>query len=107
MDYKKLLSNNVKKLRDKNELNQAQFAEIIDISIEALRNIEQCKSIPTAKTVNKICTSFNITPFDLLLPAIGASEADKINGIIKKLKLCNANQLDFINSTIDAMQQHL
>ena len=108
MDYKKLICSNIKKLRICINLTQFQFAETIGISIEALRNIEQCKSTPTAKTIDRICLAYKVTPFDLLIPEVGKDEEALIASINKKLKLCTKNQLSFIDSVIESMRrEHL
>ena len=77
---------------------------MINLTIEAVRNIEQQKSTPTAKTIDRICQAFKITPFDLLIPESKPNEQELISVICKKLKTCNLSQLKFIKGVIDLMK---
>ena len=105
--YKTLLNANIKNLRKQNNLTQDKFAELCGISQDSVGNLENNKYAPSPDTIDKICDAFNITPFDLLLPKVGQAETDKMDLIIKKLKLCNESQLDFIGSMIDLVRSKL
>ena len=107
MDYKKLLSLGIKKSRENRNITQEQLAEKIDVSIETIKNIEQCKSTPTAKTIDKICEAFNTTPYDLLIPPVTDSQSEIIADIDKKLKLCTKEQLKFIDEFIDLYRRNV
>ena len=68
MNYQKLITNGIKRLRTKNNLTQEQFSEKINMSVQGYRNIEHNKYLPTAETIDKICAEFKIAPVQLLLP---------------------------------------
>ncbi len=103
MNYQKLITNGIKRLRTKNKLTQEQFAEKISMSVQGYRNIEHNKYLPTAETIDKICNEFNIAPVELLLPEPQA-DLDKIKILIgNKLNNCKLDKLIRINSMIDLM----
>lgn len=103
MNYQKLITNGIKRLRTKNKLTQEQFAEKINMSVQGYRNIEHNKYLPTAETIDKICNEFNIAPVELLLPEPQA-DLDKIKILIgNKLSNCTLDKLIRINSMIDLM----
>lgn len=104
MNYKKLLSSSIKRLREKHELTQDKFAERVGLTTEGIRNIEQSKSTPTAKTIDTICSAFDITPFELLIPPTPEDEQKLILSIIQRLKLFNKDKLKFISGVIDLMK---
>lgn len=101
MSYKELITNGIKRLRTANKLTQEQFAEKINMSVQGYRNIEHCKYLPTAETIDKICEVFNIQPVELLLPEPQAN-LDKILELINnKLYNCDLDRLIKINNLID------
>ncbi len=67
MNYKALVNNGIKRLREKTGLSQEKFAEKIGFSAKGISNIERNKYQPTAETIDKICEVFNIHPVDLLM----------------------------------------
>lgn len=103
MSYKELITNGIKRLRKANKLTQEQFAEKISMSVQGYRNIEHNKYLPTAETIDKICTVFNISPVKLLLP----DQQDNLLEIKKlindKLDNCQLDKLIRINNMIDLM----
>ena len=103
MSYKELVTSGIKRIRNKYNLTQEQFAERICMSVQGYRNIEHSKYLPTAETIDKICTEFNISPIELLLPEEKIDEFN-INSIINlKLRACTLEKLVRINSMIDLM----
>ena len=103
MNYQKLITNGIKRLRTKNNLTQEQFSEKINMSVQGYRNIEHNKYLPTAETIDKICAEFKIAPVQLLLPDEQA-DLNKIKTLIGyKLSNCKLDKLMRINRMIDLM----
>ena len=103
MSYQKLITDGIKRVRFQQKLTQEQFAERIDMSVQGYRNIEHNRYLPTAETIDKICTVFKITPVELLLPE-PQSDLDSIRYIIDvKFKNCQLEKLMRINNTIDLL----
>ena len=101
MNYQKLITSGIKRLRSKNKLTQEQFAEKISMSVQGYRNIEHNRYLPTAETIDKICDVFNITPVELLLPEPKNNLTAIKKLINNKLDNLKLEQLIKINSMID------
>lgn len=95
MKYQKLISLNIKALRQKHFLTQEEFAERIGISLQGLSNIERNRYQPTAETIDKICKAFNITPQELLITNSNANQ-DVIENIVTLLNQCPPKKLKMI-----------
>ncbi len=67
MDYKTLINNGIKRLRESTGLTQEKFAEKIGSSTKGISNIERNRYQPKPETIDKICEVFNIHPVDLLM----------------------------------------
>lgn len=63
---RKTLSEGIKSARLASNLTQEQLAELSNISIEFLKDIEGSRSGTSLVTLIKICNSLNITPNELL-----------------------------------------
>jgi len=66
-------------------MTQAEFAEAIGLSVEAVRNIEHQKYTPSASTIDKICTTFNLKVVELLLDELSTENTaliQRLNSII-------------------------
>ncbi len=105
MNYLYLISNGIKRLRNSLGLTQDEFSSKIDMSIQGLRNIEQGKYQPTADTIDKICDTFHISPFDLLIEPHSGDKNSAILTINKKLKTCSIEQLTKIDEIIDIIKK--
>ena len=86
MHYRKLLCDNIKNLRLSKKLTQAKFAELIGLSVEAVRNIEHQKYTPSANTIDVICSKFSLSPVDLLVGELSDDQSTIISIINDKLK---------------------
>lgn len=86
-------------------MTQAKFAEIVGLSVEAIRNIEHQKYTPSAKTIDTICNKFNLSPVDLLIPIVSDDQSSIINIINSKLKDCEPTELNSINTIIDVIRK--
>ena len=69
-DLRLILSQNIKKFRGYRKLSQAEFAELIDISIPFLSDIENGKKWVSPATLVKMADSLNIDAYELLKPEI-------------------------------------
>lgn len=92
MNYQKLINFNIKELRLKHHLTQEEFAEKIGISIQGLSNIERNRYQPTAETIDRICSAFEITPAQLLITPLNTNE-EIIKNIVTLLSDCKPKKL--------------
>ena len=99
MKYQKLLSIKVKELRLKHNLTQEEFAEKIGLSLNGVSNIERNRYQPTANTIDKICSVFQITPAELLIQS-STQNSDIINNINTLLSNCSQKTLKKIYEII-------
>ncbi|MCL2269985.1 MAG: helix-turn-helix domain-containing protein [Treponema sp.] len=67
-DLRAILSQNIKKFRGYRKLSQAEFAELIDISIPFLSDIENSKKWVSPVTLAKMADALNIDAYELLKP---------------------------------------
>lgn len=99
MGYQKLINSNIKELRLKHHLTQEEFAEKIGISLQGVSNIERNRYQPTAETVDKICSIFEITPAQLLV-TVSKTNEDIIKNIVTLLSNCKLKKLKQIYDII-------
>jgi DNA-binding XRE family transcriptional regulator len=103
MNYTQLITQGIKNLRLKHDYTQEQFAEKIDMSVQGYRNIEQGKYLPTAKTIDSICSKFNINPIDLLVSDSTGTAKELQDIIAAKVRTCSLEKLIKINKIIDIL----
>lgn len=65
LTLKEKLGKRIKELRKKNNFSQEKLAEIIDMDIPNLSNIERGKRFMTAETLEKFVAALNTTEYDL------------------------------------------
>ncbi len=62
LDLKKIVAENVKKLRASKKMNQSNFAEAISVQMQAVSQIENAKTFPHPDTITNMCEKFEISP---------------------------------------------
>ena len=62
------LGENLRRLRSTQKLSQRELAASAEISLPALRNVENCKSTPKLETLQALASALNTTIFELLRP---------------------------------------
>lgn len=66
-ELKKLLGKKIKEIRKKRNLTQEQLAELIDIEIPSMSNIETGKFAPSIETMQKLARELRVKPYELYL----------------------------------------
>ena len=102
MGYQKLINSNIRELRLRYHLTQEEFAEKIGISLQGVSNIERNRYQPTAETVDRICSAFEITPAQLLVVPVQNNE-DMIHNIVTLLSDCKPKKLKQIYDIISVL----
>ena len=103
-NIKKILGDNIKRLRLRLKLTQEKFAEIIKVDAKMVSKIETGQSFTTAETLEDICKSCNITPDKLFKINYNIEEYDGdskdkqqlIDDFIKQLKALDNETLKFL-----------
>ena len=68
MDMRKLVGQNVRRIRDKKGLTQEQFADLSGFSQQYISDLERGKRNPTVITVYELATALGVSHLDLLRP---------------------------------------
>ena len=95
-DLKRSIGKRVHDFRIQNDYTQAQFAELIDISVNFLSEIENGKKGMSQDTICKLCDYFQISA-DYILRGIQSSG----NSTDKLINLANSLDTDDIDLVID------
>lgn len=66
-NIKILLGKRIKELRQKRQYTQEKLAEMANIEIPSLSNIENGKNYPNHETLYKLATALNVRPFELFI----------------------------------------
>lgn len=66
-NIKTLLGKRLKELRQKRRYTQEKLAEMANIEIPSLSNIENGKNYPNHETLYKLATALNVRPFELFI----------------------------------------
>lgn len=66
MDMRRLVGENVRRIRQDRGLTQEQFAESSGFSQQYLSGLERGRRNPTVLTLFELATALNATPIDLL-----------------------------------------
>ena len=86
-DIKKLLGNKISQIRKAKGYSQIQFAEMIELSTNALSLIETGNGFCTAETLEKILSKLNLEPDELFSFGGLKTEKELYKSIVKKLEL--------------------
>lgn len=92
----------LKNTRIEKNLTQAELAEILDISLPYLKDLERFRNNPSYEMFERIIHYFSLSADAVIYP-----EKDSSDSICKKierlLKLCNEQQLRVILATAKAL----
>lgn len=99
------LGKRVKFYRKKMNITQEQLGNLIGISQKHISNIECAASIPTIKTIVKICNVLHVTPNQLLMEAIKFDYPERFSEIASMIENCSLEQLADITKYIHFIVQ--
>lgn len=69
MDMRRLVGRNVKRLRQKRELTQEEFAELSGFSQQYISSLEQGRRNPTVITLYELAVALKVSHIELVRPA--------------------------------------
>ncbi len=95
-NIKKLLGKKISEIRKDRGFSQMQFAEMLDISVNALSIIETGNGFLTAETLEKILLNLELEPDELF--SFGGMKTDEelYNNILKNLNNLKNNRKKLI-----------
>jgi transcriptional regulator with XRE-family HTH domain len=68
MDMRRLVGQNVRRIRQKKGLTQEQFADVSGFAQQYISGLEQGHRNPTVVTLYELATALGVTPIELLTP---------------------------------------
>lgn len=105
MKFQKTINHGIKRLRLQHGITQEKFAELVGLTVEAVRNLEYNRYSPTAKTIDSICGAFGITPIDLLMSDTTPDKENLLEVISQKLQNSNPAELHRVSDIIDLLRK--
>lgn len=85
-------------------MTQEKFSEKCGLSTDNYRNLEYNRHAPKSSTIDKICSTFNLTPLELL--RYGAEQPDDIEQITDSLVGLSDIQLNLVKDFIALMRKY-
>ena len=92
----------LKNARLDNKLTQAELAEILDISLSYLKDLERFRNNPRYEVFEKVIRYFNISADMVIYPNQNLSD-NTYQKIERMLTRCDENQLKVILATTEAL----
>jgi transcriptional regulator with XRE-family HTH domain len=68
MDMRRLVGNNVRRLREKKGLTQEQFADVSGFSQQYISSLERGRRNPTIITIYELAVALGVSHMDLVRP---------------------------------------
>ena len=105
MNIKKQLGTKIKRMRAKAGLTQEQLAEKLQIATRTLCGIENGENFVKAETLEKICTTLNVTLFELLACDHIKPKEELINEIFDDIRqFDNREKIEIIYKFIKSLK---
>lgn len=103
-DFQELINKSIKNLRLSLGMSQEKFSEKCGLSTDNYRNLEYNRHSPKSSTIDKICTTFNITPLELLRHV--TKQSNNLEEITDLLMEMSDKQLAMIKDFIIVMRKY-
>lgn len=103
-DFQALINKSIKNLRLSLGLTQEKFSEKCGLSTDNYRNLEYNRHSPKSSTIDKICSTFNLTPIELI--RFGAEKTSNISYISDSLNGMTETQLKMIKDFIILVRKY-
>ncbi len=92
----------MKNARMDKKLTQAELAEILDLSLSYLKDLERFKNTPSLEVFAKTIQYFNLSADTVIYPDKNLHD-DTYQKVLRRLSQCNEKQLKIILATIEAI----
>lgn len=103
-DFQALINNSIKNLRSSLGMSQEKFSEKCGLSTDNYRNLEYNRHSPKSSTIDKICSTFNLTPTELL--RYGVEQSKDIEQITDSLAGLSDTQLNMVKDFIGLVRNY-
>lgn len=92
----------LKNARNEKNLTQAELAEILDISVPYIKDLERFRNNPSYEMFERIIRYFNLSADAIIYPEKNLSDGT-CHKIERLLTLCNEQQLRVILAIVEAL----
>ena len=86
----------MKNARMDKKLTQAELAEILDLSLSYLKDLERFKNTPSLEVFARTIQYFNLSADTMIYPDKNLYN-DTYQELLRRLLQCNENQLNFLH----------
>ena len=101
------MGKNVKIARIKAGLSQTKLAELVGLSVDTIKRIEQGTLVGSLETFCKLCEILHVSPNDLLKDDIEIADIKAPSELLDKFISLNSEQLASIAEILDKMNDLL
>lgn len=104
-NMRKQLGQRIQRIRKSKGLSQEKLAEMLDISINALSNVETGRSFMGLPNIEKLIDVFDIYPYELFIFDKEPGEDVIYDDLIKKIELLkdNRKKLFILSEIVDKL----
>ena len=100
-----IFADNLRRIRKNLGLSQEKFAELADLSMRTIVNIESGKHLPKAKNIDKICKKLNIECYEFFINRQKELSTNcKITEIVSMLNGFDENKLERIYKIVETFK---
>ncbi len=103
-DFQALINKSIKNLRLSLNVTQEKFSEMCGLSTDNYRNLEYNRHAPKPSTIDKICSTFKLTPIELL--RCGMEQPSDIEEITDLLSGMPDWQLNMVKDFITLIRRY-
>lgn len=103
----RVLALRIKKMRNKRNMTQEHLAEVVDLSVVYISNVERALRVPSLESMIEICNALGCTMDDLLdgfLTAKPTQQPEKVESIIAD---CSVSERRFLMKFCSLMKDYL
>ncbi len=103
-DFQVLINKSIKNLRLSLGMSQEKFSDKCGLSTDNYRNLEYNRHSPKSSTIDKICATFNLTPFELL--RYGIEQPNNIEQYTDLLNGLSETQINMVKDFIALVRKY-
>lgn len=103
-DFQVLINKSIKNLRLSLGMSQEKFSDKCGLSTDNYRNLEYNRHSPKSSTIDKICATFNLTPFELL--RYGIERPNNIEQYTDLLNGLSETQINMVKDFIALVRKY-
>ena len=103
-DFQALINKSIKNLRLCLGMSQEKFSEKCGLNTDNYRNLEYNRHSPKSGTIDKICSTFDLTPIELL--RYGSEQSRGCEHFIDLLSELSENQINMVRDFVALLRKY-